>query len=374
MGGIVRYCEDIIASPELNERFDVTFFAASIPHELRPAAYTGSAKSVSNPFRDGVVSGIRQARWSLRRAKELRRACRGERYDIVHIPSCTGLGFWRNALHVTYAKREGCKVLWQLLGAIDDFWASGSRLRRRYIRKVLDRADVHVVQSTDLRDVTAGFTRRPVVAIFNGVQTDQLAPPDGYAHSDPADGVVRVLNVGTLGKRKGFFDIIAAAKRLITEWPQLRFVFVGGGEVERFRQRVADEGLTEHVTVAGMVDDAEKLRWLHTSDVFCLPSYQEGQPISILEAMAAGLPLISSTVGSIPEVIREPNGQLVTPGDVDALAASLQTFAASAELRERVGRHNAAEAAEKYAVGRTMHELGEVYDQLLADGGNERAE
>jgi len=371
MGGIVRYCEDIMASPELNDRFDLAFFPSNIPFELRPQAFTKRSKSFL--LRDGVVNGMRQIRWAVNRAKEMRRQCRRERYDIVHFPSCTGLGFWRNALHVTYGKREGCKVVWQLLGAIDAFWAEGTVVRRHYIRKYLDRADVHVVQSTGLRDVTANFTRRPVVAIFNGVRTDELVAPDGYAHSDPADGVVRVLNVGTLGHRKGIFDIIKAAQRLIADMPQLQFVFVGGGEVEFFRKLVVDEGVGDHFVIAGMVDDDEKLRWLKTSDVFCLPSYAEGQPIAILEAMAAGLPVISSTVGSIPEVVQEPNGRLVTPGDVDALAGFIRELAGSAELRQQMGRRNATESAEKYSVQRTMRELGEVYDTLIADGGNEKA-
>ena len=319
-----------------------------------------------------MISSFRQIRWALKRAKELRRQCRRERYDIVHIPSCTGIGFWRNALHVTYAMREGCKVVWQLLGAIDDYWADGSSLRRHYIRKYLDRADVHLVQSTGLRDVTATFTAKPVVAIFNGVQTEALIAPDGFAHSDPADGKVRFLTVGTLGHRKGIFDTIKAAKTLMADWPQLQFVFVGGGEVDYFRQLVIDEGVGDHFIIAGPVDDAEKIHWLQTSDVFNLPSYSEGQPIAILEAMAAGLPVISSTVGSIPEVVKEPNGRLVTAGDVEALAGCIRELAGSAELREQMGRQNATESEAKYSVKRTMQEIGDVYETLIAAGGNEK--
>jgi len=369
MGGIVRYCQDILSS-HLAEEYELEFFPAGVPFELRPQAFTRRSRSIL--LRDGVVSSVRQVGWALRRARELRRQCRQNRYDIVHIPSCTGLGFWRNALHVTYSKKEGCKVLWQLLGAIDAFWASGTLVRRGLIRRYLDRADVHVVQSAVLRDVTADFTCKPVVAIFNGVRTEELIAPDGYAHSDPAEGKVRFLNIGTLGHRKGIFDIIKAAKLLVGQMPQLEFVFVGGGEVEYFRKLVADAGLADHFVIAGMVDEEEKLRWLRTSDVFCLPSYQEGQPISILEAMAAGLPVISSTVGSIPEVVREPNGRLIAPGDIGALVQYIREFAESPSMRETVGRGNAAEAAEKYSVERTMRELGDVYEMLMRQRRKER--
>lgn len=362
MGGIVRYCQDILAS-DLAREFHLEFFSASIPYELRPKAWTGTRQSIFT--RDGVPSAVRQIAWAGNRARELNALMKRRRPHVVHIPTCTGLGFWRNALHVVCAKRQGCRVLWHLLGAIDDFWREGSPVRRYAIRRFLDRADVHVVQSDGLRDVTSGFTSRPVLSIYNGVRTEELRAPDGYAHSDPAEGKVRIIDVGTLGHRKGTFDLIEMAKRLRTELANLEFVLVGGGEVEHFRRLVAEAGLSDCVRIPGVVDDAEKTRLLQSSDVFALPSYAEGQPIALLEAMAVGLPIISSTVGSIPEVVKDANGRILTPGDLAALEGYLRELAASAALREQIGRHNADEAERKYSVGRTMEQLGQVYRCLV---------
>jgi glycosyltransferase involved in cell wall biosynthesis len=205
------------------------------------------------------------------------------------------------------------------------------------------------------------MTRRPVHAIFNGVRTAELAPPAGWAHSD--SGTVRVVALGILGERKGTFDLLEAAERLQVRRPEIRFIFVGGGEVERFRA-LAGERRLANVTFVGAVGDAERVALLHGGDVFALPSHAEGQPIAILEAMAAGLPILSTTVGSIPEVVGEPNGLLVQPRDVDAIVARLEQLADDQALRERMGRSNAREAAVKYDLSRVFREIDAVYAEL----------
>lgn len=364
MGGIQRFCIDIMSS-HLAEEFDVEFFDYTIPRFLRPASYT--PKRSWNIFaRDGTWNVIRQITWARRRFKEYLRELDSGRYDIVHIISCTGWGFWRNAFHIDAAARRRVKAFWHVVGAIDDFWRNGSVLRRALIRLSLDRADVHVVQSDRLREITEQYTRKPVVTVYNGVRTDRLFPPDGYAHSDPARGKVRVVNLGILSHRKGHYDLIEVARRLCPKMPELEFLFVGGGEVEVFRKAVEDAGCSEWITLAGQVDDDEKVRLLQTSDIFAMPTYGEGQPIALLEGIAAGLPIISTPVGSIPEVVKEANGRLIAPGDVDALEARIVELAGSPVLREALGRRNAEEGRTKYALERTMRELGEVYSDLAS--------
>ena len=138
----------------------------------------------------------------------------------------------------------------------------------------------------------------------------------------------------------------------------------GAGEVERFRA-IADERRLTNVTFAGAVSDAERVALLHGSDVFALPSHAEGQPIAILEAMAAGLPILSSTVGSIPEVVREPNGMLVAPGDVErdlggARAPGRRPLAPRAARAVQRARRRPV----KYDLPRVFREIDAVYGEL----------
>jgi len=367
MGGIARYCQDIMGS-KLSEDFDLTFFPVTIPQDLRPGAYTHSSDKwrVNLLARDGVTNTVRQLSFCERNMRQYCDLLRREKFDVVHIPSCTGWGFWRNALFVYYAKRHGVKVLWHVVGAIDEFWALGSPVRRLLIHHTLDWADLIVVQSKGIRRIVSDFTSTPIRAIYNGVRVDELVARDGYAHSDPDDGKVRVVTLGVLSKRKGYLDLIPIAKRLRDEIPQLEFVFIGGGEVERFRGFVADEGIEDRITVTGQVDDDERLRLLQTSDIFALPTYAEGQPIALLEAMATGLPVITTPVGSIDEVVHEANGRLVTPGDQAAIADAITELSASADLRKQIGLHNAGDAAVNYSLRRVMREFGETYERLAA--------
>jgi glycosyltransferase involved in cell wall biosynthesis len=359
MGGMARYAQDLLGS-ELARRHQLTLLADNIPSAMRPKVTTeGFAWNFVR--RDGVRASARVLGFVGRKMLELDRVCRRERPEIVHVLSTAGYGFFRNAVHLAIARRRGARTIFHLLGQFDDLYRGSGPAIRALMRRSLDLADVHIVQSPGLADVLRGMTRRPVVAIFNGVRTAELAPPDGWAHSDGA--AVRVLALGVLGKRKGTFDLLEAAARLQDRRPEIEFTFVGGGEVERFRALVAERGL-RRVSFLGAVSDGDRVALLHGSDIFALPSHAEGQPIAILEAMAAGLPVLSTAVGSIPEVIREPNGVLVAPRDVDAIVSQLDRLAGDAALRERLGRHNAREAAEKYELARVFREIDAVYEEL----------
>jgi glycosyltransferase involved in cell wall biosynthesis len=359
MGGMTRYAQDMLQS-DLARRHRLTLLADNVPSSLRPKVNT-EAFRWNFLARDGLVSSARVMAFVGKKFLELDRVCRRERVDIVHVLSTAGYGFFRNAAHIALARRRGARTIFHLLGQFDDLYRDSGPRRRALMRRSLDLADIHIVQSPGLADVLRGMTRRPVRAIFNGVRTAELAPPGGWAHSDGS--AVRVVALGTLGERKGTFDLLDVAERVQVRRPDLRFIFVGGGEVERVRAIAAERRLG-NVSFTGAVSDAERIALLHNADVFALPSHAEGQPIAILEGMAAGLPILSSTVGSIPEVVREPNGLLVRPGDVEGITAALERLADDRSLRERLGRFNLREAAVKYDLPRVFEEIDAVYGEL----------
>ena len=119
-----------------------------------------------------------------------------------------------------------------------------------------------------------------------------------------------------------------------------RFV-VAGSLSEYLRTEVISRGLTESVELAGWTYGDEKLRRLRESDVFILPSYTEGLPNALLEGMAAGLAVICTPVGGIPEVVHDPdNGLLVPPEDPVRLSAAIRTLTTNLTLRCRMGERN----------------------------------
>jgi glycosyltransferase involved in cell wall biosynthesis len=149
---------------------------------------------------------------------------------------------------------------------------------------------------------------------------------------------VRLLFLGALGPRKGIFDLLHALAHAVAAGAPLHLTVGGDGQLAEARRLAAELGLADRVSFEGWVDPARRAVLLAESDVYVLPSYNEGLPMSVLEAMAAGLPVITTTVGGLPELIASgENGWLIEPGDVDAMTQALAELAADPDRRLRLG-------------------------------------
>jgi glycosyltransferase involved in cell wall biosynthesis len=184
------------------------------------------------------------------------------------------------------------------------------------------------------------------------------------AHHDP--GPPRIVTVGRLAWPKDPLTLVHALARVHGPFSAL---IVGSGprraDVEAEIRRLR---LGASVQVCGPRSDVPDL--LAGADVFALASQSEGGPISILEAMAAGLPVIASDVGGVGEIVDDGvTGLLVTPGDPDALAAALQRVLDDAELRRRLGAAGRRRAAERFDVGAQRRAHLELYARELARHG-----
>lgn len=144
-----------------------------------------------------------------------------------------------------------------------------------------------------------------------------------------------ILFLGRLSENKGVGELIAAARDLLSVFPDVIFEFGGDGELERYSKEVAD---LASVKLLGWLNDSARTEALSRASIFCLPSWNEGLPMSILEAMAVGLPVISTPVGGIPEAVEDGvTGLLVSPGDTAALSAALAKLLSDDELAESMG-------------------------------------
>jgi len=146
------------------------------------------------------------------------------------------------------------------------------------------------------------------------------------------------LFLGRLGQRKGSYDLLNAAALIAATRPDLRLMMGGDGELEGVRERAAELGIADKVDLLGWVRGEEKERLLGDAVLYALPSYNEGLPVSVLEAMAAGLPILGTPVGGIPEALTDGvEGFLVEPGDVPALADRLERLLGDPKLARRMG-------------------------------------
>lgn len=218
--------------------------------------------------------------------------------------------------------------------------------RRAAYRWVARNADAFVAVSDDLRRFltgTIGVMPDRIRVIHNGVQVRMpVKVPTDQAQSRQALGlsgdVVVCTTVAALFEVKGYPDLIAAAKRVIANRPDVVFLVVGEGQLERELKQMVDRlQLRDRVRFLGFRNDVPEL--LLASDIFILPSYSEGMPLAVLEAMSSGLPVIGTMVGGMPQVVDDGNtGILVEAGKVDDLASTILALARDPERRTRLGQ------------------------------------
>ncbi|HEY6125986.1 MAG TPA: glycosyltransferase, partial [Steroidobacteraceae bacterium] len=174
---------------------------------------------------------------------------------------------------------------------------------------------------------------------------------------------VQFLHLGRLGKRKGGYDLMNAFAALPESLrSRARLVLAGDGDVEGMRKLAEPFG--DRVQVLSWIDSNERDRLLAESDVFVLPSYAEGVPMSLLEAMAAGLPCITTPVGGIPDVFTHgAEGMLVSPGDGAQLRTAMSTYIGDETARLAAGKR-AYESARAFDVHTYARRLVDIYQRI----------
>lgn len=254
---------------------------------------------------------------------------------LVHIQASRSASFWRKLLFVLPSCILRVPVVFHLhSGAFDKFYANDCGfIGKAIVRFVFNVSDKVVVLSSQWESwVLSVCPRSNVVSLYNPVVCEAL---DG---ADLDHAPMALLSLGRVGYNKGSFDLIRAVKLVSDSCPKVNVAIGGDGDVSEAQRLVREMRLEEHFEFLGWVTgDTKKLR-LRTSGVYVLPSYSEGLPMSVLEAMAAGLPIISTPVGGIPEAVTDGvEGFLVQPGDVEALADRIGRLLADPELARRMG-------------------------------------
>jgi glycosyltransferase involved in cell wall biosynthesis len=208
--------------------------------------------------------------------------------------------------------------------------------------KVID-ADLVICISEFCRSQLMGLVDErhwdKLAVVHCGVDPAAFTPP---ARRDEADGrPVRVLCVGRLVGVKGQAVLLQALARLIAEGVNAEVAFVGDGpRAGHLRSEAERLGLSGSVTFTGAVGQDGIGSWYRWADVFCLPSFAEGVPVVLMEAMATGLPVVTTTIAGIPELVEHGrSGLLVPPGRADLLASALMTLVTDPALRSEMGAH-----------------------------------
>jgi glycosyltransferase involved in cell wall biosynthesis len=308
-----------------------------------------------------VIALGRRARRSPRGWLSLLRLLRRERIDVLHTHK-----FGSNVWGTVLGRLAGVPVL----VAHEHSWAG----EEGWLRHVLDR---HVIAryATVFLTVTDEDARRMVEiegiapahirVLRNAVASRPEAPSEAIRAEFGVDhGATVVGAVGRLSPVKRFDVLIEAAALLIVEHPDLRVVLIGDGEDEaRLRALVAERGLTSVVRFTGSRTDVPEV--LAALDIAVNCSDHEGSPLAVIEYMAAGLPVVATRVGGLPELVVDgESGFLVPPRDPVALASTLDRLIRDGDLRRRLGERARHRQRTVHDLHRTVRLLELLYEEL----------
>jgi len=269
---------------------------------------------------------------------------------LLHVHIASDASFWRKALFIVPARALGIPYVLHMHGGdFARFYAERCGARaQRFLRGVYRDACVVIALSEEWR--------RAIQAVAPGARIVVVPNPVemGGSESRPAPAEPRVLCLGVIKEAKGVYDLLRAWPRVLAAHPGARLTLAGSGEIERARALAQELGVGESVELPGWTAGDDKARLLAATTVFVLPSHFEALPMALLEAMAAGLPVVATRVGGVPDILEnEREGVLVEPRDEAALAHEISALLASPSRRAALGaaaRHRAAETFSAEAI------------------------
>jgi phosphatidylinositol alpha-mannosyltransferase len=326
----------------------------SDPKEVAESNFIPMGRPVPVPAR-GSVARVSLSVWLRPRIKAL---LRDEAFDIIHLHEPLAGVVPLNVLSLsntvnigTFHSYPGSRL----------YRIGGSRLGRPYFRKLHGRIAV----SQPARDFISRHFPGDYEIIPNGIQLDDYG--EGvlpFPHLK--DGMINLLFVGRLEKRKGLRYLLAAYSRLKWDWPNLRLVVVGPGKPDDDSYRIMSERNLQDIVFAGSVSDEDKARYYRSADIYCSPATGgESFGIVLLEAMAAGKPIVATSIEGYSSVVTHgKEALLVPPKDDEALAEAIAELLRNRELRSTMAANGQVRAGE-FRWERVARRVIDYYDTRM---------
>ncbi len=229
-------------------------------------------------------------------------------------------------------------------------------------RYVLEKADLVIALSNSWAEsIRLGTPAAKVSVISN--------PVVGHTCRVLSDESNRnILFAGKLEPRKGYIELILAAKIIQRECPNVQFWFAGHGEVENADRLICQLGLSSSIRLLGWVEEEDLTKLFRKTSIFCLPSYNEGVPMAVLEAMSHGVPVVCTPVGGLPELIQDGrNGLFAQPGSSASIAEVILKLLRDEDLQKAIGEAGYRTVHQKCGLQNVSNRLTAVYRELLTE-------
>jgi glycosyltransferase involved in cell wall biosynthesis len=354
MGGIGAFYQNLLGS-SLPERVNLQFVDTS--SRRRPGAETGKW-SLSNLV-SAIVDCVRFSK-----------AVLVHKPEICHIATAVGLSFLKHSVCIAIARLMGSKVLLHPHCSFHFLYERQGKAWQWFVRKIIGFCHGVIITSSEwlgLQETVPGcqiYYLPNAINLMNFVDVGREK-----IESKSAKACLHILYLGHLGKEKGSFDLISAAKKVLKQEHGVVFELVGHeqviGNIEQLSTEVAEAGLERFIQVRPAVNDAEKIELFRSADIFVYPSYHEGMPMAVIEAMACGLPIIATQVGGLPDLVCHGlNGLLVPAGQPDRLADAMYQLIVEPQTRCSMQVSSFRLAQENYDVEKLVIRLLDIFQAI----------
>ena len=289
--------------------------------------------------------------------------------DLVHIHSSFGPSFTRKRFYINKAFKVGIPIVNHIHGAdFDSFYTNASKHKKRIIRECYSKCSILVVLSDEWKTLISDIVPSEKIRVIENYSVPQDTGLIREHFSKRFENK-QVLFLGEIGQRKGAYDLPSIISRVRDVVPEAKFVIAGSGDIDGVKKGLRPQDM-ESVSFPGWLRGKAKEDVLLNSSVFLLPSYNEGLPMSILDAMGYGLPIVSTNVGGIPKLVLKnsrgiSNGILSTPGELEKMSSDIVYY-----LTDPNAQHQAEIASldivnQFYSFDNHIRKLEEVYGELV---------
>lgn len=276
---------------------------------------------------------------------------------IVHVHSSVRGSFWRKSIFIKLALLFNKKVIFHShSGSLKDFY----KVHTEKVRSILDRCNSIVALSEQWKSFFASVGYADKCTVIN----NPIVAPVKIRRT-VNDGRKHILFVGKICPEKGVFDMMDMIISHKDDFDgKVCFHIAGNDQVERLRSIIEDNGLSSIVKFEGWISGDRKRELFSNSDIFILPSYIEGVPVAILEAMSYGVPVIATDVGGVASVVKDNvTGLFISPGDKTQMYDAINRLITDDDLCRRL-TESASRICNDYIMGEVKESLFRLYNRL----------
>ncbi|MDR0886342.1 MAG: glycosyltransferase family 4 protein [Clostridiales Family XIII bacterium] len=284
------------------------------------------------------------------------------KFDLFHIHMASYGSTYRKMCYMQVIRLFKKNYIVHMHGAgFMVFYHKLNEAKKSKVLNLLNHASYVVALSAEWKrnfEETLGLTN--VVVVQNGVATHKKDVLQ-HLHTEHNNAF---LFLGRLGQRKGTYVLIDALYNLVKSGYSPKMYLAGDGEIEEVQRYIDARQLGAYVEIVGWIDDKMKRELLSKVNTMVLPSRHEGLPMAILESMAAGKLIISTTVGGIPSLVSKENGFLIEPDDIEALTAVLKEVMVGNVNFQKVSEANVEKIEAQYSSHASHTKLSNLYHSI----------